>query len=116
MSNVEQEVELKDKQALALDDILRSQEKLDALFKEAKRYAIEIGEQKRRASNLNADIKATAEENFGISAVVFKGFVTAMEGDLTGAIARLTSQVDVLQMLKERLVKANGNADLELDD
>ena len=101
------DVEQKQAEVLALDDILRSKEKREALFSEAKRFALEIDEQKRKAKNLNEDIKAIAEDTFGIKAGTFKEFINAVNGNLEDVIQLLTSKVDVLEILKEQKQKKN---------
>lgn len=112
MNNFENndEIELKDAEVCALDDILRNKEKREALFSQAKRFATEIAEQKRRAKNLNEDIKAVAEDTFNIKAGTFKEFISAIDGDLEKVIQLLTSKIDVLEILNEQ---KQGQGDLE---
>lgn len=98
------EVELQDKEVLALDDLIRNPEKRAALFKEAKRFALELDEHARRGKNLNADIKVVAEEVFGVKAGTFKEFIGDVYS-LEKTIALLTAKLDVLEVLKEERQK-----------
>ena len=61
---------------IALDEIMISKEKREALVKELKRFSIELDQQKSRAKNLNEDIKSVAKETFGLSTKKFKELVS----------------------------------------
>jgi len=98
------EVELKDKEVLALDDLIRNPEKRQALFKEAKRFSTELEEHARRRKNLNSDIKVVAEEVFGIKAGTFKEFIGDVY-NIERTIELLTAKLDVLEVLKEERQK-----------
>ena len=88
---------------IALDEIMISKEKREALVKELKRFSIEIEQQKSRAKNLNEDIKAVAKETFGLSTKKFKELVSVVDsGDFDGVINTLTSTVDMLEVIKEQ--------------
>ena len=88
---------------IALDEIMISKEKREALVKEFKRFSIELEQQKSRAKNLNEDIKAVAKETFGLSTKKFKELVSVVDsGDFDGVINTLTSTVDMLEVIKEQ--------------
>ena len=88
---------------IALDEIMISKEKREALVKELKRFSIELEQQKSRAKNLNEDIKAVAKETFGLSTKKFKELVSVVDsGDFDGVINTLTSTVDMLEVIKEQ--------------
>lgn len=87
---------------IALDEIMISKEKREALIKELKRFSLEIDQQKSRAKNLNEDIKIVAKETFGLSTKKFKELVSVVDsGDFDGVINTLTSTVDMLEVIKE---------------
>ena len=86
---------------LALDDILRSKEKREALLKELKRFSKETELQKDRAKNLNDDIKAVAQDTFKLSVKKFKELMSAIDGDVDEVIQLLTSTVDTLEILNK---------------
>ena len=88
---------------IALDEIMISKEKREALVKELKRFSIELEQQKSRAKNLNEDIKSVAKETFGLSTKKFKELVSVVDsGDFDGVINTLTSTVDMLEVIKEQ--------------
>ena len=87
---------------IALDEIMISKEKREALVKELKRLSIELEQQKSRAKNLNEDLKIVAKETFGLSTKKFKELVSVIDsGDFDGVINTLTSTVDMLEVIKE---------------
>ena len=87
---------------IALDEIMISKEKREALVKELKRFSIDLEQQKSRAKNLNEDIKSVAKETFGLS-TKFKELVSVVDsGDFDGVINTLTSTVDMLEVIKEQ--------------
>ena len=88
---------------IALDEIMISKEKREALVKELKRFSIELEQQKSRAKNLNEDLKIVAKETFGLSTKKFKELVSVVDsGDFDGVINTLTSTVDMLEVIKEQ--------------
>ena len=87
---------------IALDEIMISKEKREALVKELKRFSIDLEQQKSRAKNLNEDLKIVAKETFGLSTKKFKELVSVVDsGDFDGVINTLTSTVDMLEVIKE---------------
>lgn len=91
----------KEKDTQALDDILTSKEKREALVFQIKRLAKDIELQKQRADGLREDIKASAE-NLGLSVAKLKSLISDYDsGNLTDIIQEKTSYVDVLEVVKE---------------
>lgn len=92
----------KESDAQALDDLLVSREKREALLFQIKRIAKDKELHKQRSKGLSEDIKATAKDNFKLSVKKFNELVDAFDsGQLDDKIALLTSTVDTLQVLKE---------------
>ena len=87
---------------IALDEILLSQDKTNALLFQLKRLDKDIELNKQRNDALREDIKASAE-NFNLSVKKFKELLTDLaSGELDSKIETLTSTVDVLTVLKEK--------------
>ena len=95
--------------ALAMDSILTSREKREALVFQIKRLAKDIELQKQRAEGLREDIKASAE-NLGLSVAKFKSLISDYDsGNLSDIIQEKTSYVDVLEVVKEITEKESVN-------
>lgn len=95
--------------ALAMDSILTSKEKREALVFQIKRLAKDIELQKQRAEGLREDIKASAE-NLGLSVAKFKSLISDYDsGNLTDIIKEKTSYVDVLEVVKELTDKESAS-------
>lgn len=105
----------KEKDTQAMDDILTSKEKREALVFQIKRLAKDIELQKQRAEGLREDIKASAE-NLGLSVAKFKSLISDYDsGNLTDIIQEKTSYVDVLEVVKE-LTQTTENVNDECDE
>lgn len=101
----------KEKDTQAMDDILLSKEKREALVFQIKRLAKDIELQKQRAEGLREDIKASAD-NLGLSVAKLKSLISDFDsGNLTDIIQEKTSYVDVLEVVKELTQKAADNND-----
>lgn len=99
----------KEKDTQAMDDILTSKEKREALVFQIKRLAKDMELQKQRAEGLREDIKASAE-NLGLSVAKFKSLISDYDsGNLTDIIQEKTSYVDVLEVVKEITEKESVN-------
>lgn len=99
----------KEKDTQALDSILVSKEKREALVFQIKRLAKDIELQKQRAEGLREDIKASAE-NLGLSVAKLKSLIADFDsGNLTDIIQEKTSYVDVLEFVKEITEKESVN-------
>lgn len=93
---------VKESDTQALDDLLLSKEKREALFKELKRFALEKDLHKQRGKVLSSDIKAVAKDTFGLSARKMNELISDYDsGKLDDRIAEKSSTVDVLQIMKE---------------
>lgn len=105
----------KEKDTQAMDDILTTKEKREALVFQIKRLAKDIELQKQRAEGLREDIKASAE-NLGLSVAKFKSLISDYDsGNLTDIIQEKTSYVDVLEVVKE-LTQTTENTSDECDE
>lgn len=92
------EVELKDSDTQALDDILRSPEKLKVLLSEVKRLSNDVDSHKERGKLISDEIKDVAKENFKLSTKKFNELIADWNsGKLEDRIANKTSTVDVLE-------------------
>lgn len=105
MSDVEKKVGRPEKSIsdrIALDEILLSQDKTNALLFQLKRLDKDLELNKQRTKALAEDLKASAE-NFGLSVKKFKELLADLGGgELEAKIQTLTSTVDVLTVLKEK--------------
>ena len=87
---------------IALDEIMLSQEKTQALVSEVKRLALDVTAHKTRGDIITDDIKATAE-NLGITNSKLNELIKIYNKDLEGALDEMSSTVDVLEVIKESL-------------
>ena len=85
---------------IALDEIMLSQEKREALVSSVKRLALDVTAHKTRGDIISDDIKAVAE-NLGITNSKLNQFIKAYNDDLEGVLAEMSSTVDVLEILNE---------------
>lgn len=99
---------VKEADVLAMDDILRSPEKVEALITSLKQHALETEQHKRRGKNLSEDITAIAKDTFGLSKRKYTELMNALDGNVDDVIAMLTSTVDTLQYLKEKKEAKEG--------
>lgn len=101
----------KEKDTQAMDDLLTSKEKREALVFQIKRLAKDVELQKQRAEGLREDIKASAE-NLGLSVAKFKSLISDYDsGNLTDIIQEKTSYVDVLEVVKELTQTTENTSD-----
>lgn len=93
----------RDKEAQALDDLLRSPKQVESFVFQVKRLADDVAMQKARQDDLNEDIKSSAEF-FQLSSSTFKTFINAVDkGNLDKLIDKGTSVVDAMTILKEKV-------------
>ena len=86
---------------IAMDEILISKEKREALVSQLKRLSSDKEMQKLRADSLREDVKATAE-NFNLSTAKFNSLISDYNsGELQVLIDERTSYVDMLTVIKE---------------
>ena len=85
---------------IALDEIMLSQEKTQALVSEVKRLALDVTAHKTRGDIITDDIKATAE-NLGITNSELNELIKIYNKDLEGTLGEMLSTVDILEVIKE---------------
>ena len=84
----------------ALNEIMLSQEKREALVSQVKRLALDVTAHKTRGDIISDDIKAVAE-NLGISNSKLNELIKIYNKDLEGALNEMSSTVDILEVIKE---------------
>ena len=85
---------------IALDEIMLSQEKTQALVSEVKRLALDVTAHKTRGDIITDDIKAVAE-SLGITNSKLNELIKVYNKDLEGTLGEMSSTVDILQTIKE---------------
>ena len=84
----------------ALNEIMLSQEKREALVSSVKRLANDVTAHKTKGDIVSDDIKSTAE-NLGITNSKLNELIKIYNKDLEGALGEMSSTVDVLEVLLE---------------
>ena len=84
----------------ALDELLLSQEKREALVSSVKRLANDATALKSKQDIYKDDVSATAEV-LGIPSAKLNQFIKAYNDDLENVLGELSSTVDVLEILNE---------------
>ena len=84
----------------ALDEIMLSIEKTQALVSSVKRLALDVTAHKTRGDIITDDIKAVAE-NLGITNSKLNELIKIYNKDLEGALGEMSSTLDVLEILNE---------------
>ena len=85
---------------VALDEIMLSQEKTQALVSQVKRLALDVTAHKTKGDIIIDDIKIVAE-NLGITSAKLNQFIKAYNDDLDSVLGEMSSTVDVLEILNE---------------
>ena len=85
---------------IALDELLLSQEKTQALVSEVKRLALDVTAHKTRGDIITDDIKAVAE-NLGITSTKLNELIKIYNKDLEGIVDEMSSTLDILEVIKE---------------
>ena len=85
---------------VALDDIMLSQEKTQALVSEVKRLANDATALKSKQDIYKDDVSGTAEA-LGITSAKLNQFIKAYNDDLENVLGEMSSTVDVLEILNE---------------
>ena len=91
----------------ALDEIMLSQEKTQALVSEVKRLALDVFTHKTKGDIISDDIKAVAE-NLGITSTKLNELIKVYNKDLEGALCEMSSTVDVLEIIKDSIDNGSG--------
>ena len=85
---------------IAIDEILLSQDKTQALVSEVKRLALDVFTHKTKGDIITDDIKAVAE-NLGITSTKLNELIKVYNKDLEGIVDEMSSTVDILEVIKE---------------
>ena len=85
---------------IALDELLLSQEKREALVSSVKRLANDVTAHKTKGDIVSDDIKAVAE-NLGITSTKLNELIKIYNKDLEGALGEMGSTLDILEVIKE---------------
>ena len=85
---------------IAIDEILLSQDKTQALVSEVKRLALDVFTHKTKGDIISDDIKAVAE-NLGITSTKLNELIKVYNKDLEGALGEMSSTLDILEVIKE---------------
>lgn len=85
---------------IALDEIMLSQEKTQALVSEVKRLALDTASHKTKGDIITDDIKTVAE-SLGITSTKLNELIKIYNKDLEGVVGEMTSTIDVLEVIKE---------------
>ena len=85
---------------IAIDEILLSQDKTQALVSEVKRLALDVFTHKTRGDIITDNIKAVAE-NLGITSTKLNELIKVYNKDLEGALCEMSSTLDILEVIKE---------------
>ena len=87
---------------VALDEIMLSQEKTQALVSQVKRLANDVTAHKTKGDIITDDIKTVAE-SLGITSTKLNELIKIYNKDLEGVVGEMTSTIDVLQTIKESI-------------
>ena len=91
----------------ALNEIMLSQEKTQALVSEVKRLALDVFTHKTKGDIITDDIKATAE-NLGITNSKLNELIKIYNKDLEGIVDEMSSTLDVLEIIKDSIDNGSG--------
>ncbi len=84
----------------ALNEIMLSHEKREALVSSVKRLANDVTAHKTKGDIITDDIKATAE-SLGITNSKLNELIKIYNKDLEGTLGEMSSTVDILEVIKE---------------
>ena len=87
---------------VALDELLLSQEKCEALVSSVKRLANDATALKSKQDVYKDDVSATAEA-LGIPSAKLNQFIKAYNDDLESVLGELASTVDILEVIKDSI-------------
>ena len=87
---------------IAIDEIMLSQEKREALVSQVKRLALDVTAHKTRGDIITDDIKTVAE-NLGITNSKLNELIKIYNQDLEGALGEMSSTVDILEVIKDSI-------------
>ena len=84
----------------ALNEIMLSSQKTQALVSQVKRLALDVFTHKTKGDIITDDIKAVAE-SLGITSTKLNELIKVYNKDLEGIVDEMSSTVDILQTIKE---------------
>ena len=87
---------------IALDELLLSQEKREALVSSVKRLANDATALKSKQDIYKDDVSATAEA-LGIPSAKLNQFIKAYNDDLENVLGEMSSTVDILEVIKDNI-------------
>ena len=87
---------------VALDELLLSQEKREALVSSVKRLANDATALKSKQDIYKDDVSATAEA-LGIPSAKLNQFIKAYNDDLENVLGEMSSTVDILGVIKDSI-------------
>ena len=85
---------------IAIDEILLSQDKTQALVSEVKRLALDVFTHKTKGDIITDDIKSVAE-SLGITSTKLNELIKVYNGNLEGIVGEMSSTLDILEVIKE---------------
>ena len=85
---------------IAIDEILLSQGKTQALVSEVKRLALDVFTHKTKGDIITDDIKIVAE-SLGITSTKLNELIKIYNKDLEGVVGEMSSTVNLLEVLKD---------------
>ena len=85
---------------IAIDEILLSQDKTQALVSEVKRLALDVFTHKTKGDIITDDIKIVAE-SLGITSTKLNELIKIYNKDLEGVVGEMSSTVNLLEVLKD---------------
>ena len=85
---------------IAIDEILLSQDKTQALVSEVKRLALDVFTHKTKGDIITDDIKAVAEA-LGITSTKLNELIKVYNKDIECALGEMSSTLDILEVIKE---------------
>ena len=85
---------------IALDEIMLSHEKREALVSSVKRLALDVFTHKTKGDIITDDIKAVAE-SLGITNSKLNELIKVYNGNLEGTLSEMSSTLDILEVIKE---------------
>ena len=86
----------------ALNEIMLSQDKTQALVSEVKRLALDVFTHKTKGDIITDDIKAVAEAT-GITSTKLNELIKVYNKDIEGALGEMSSTVDILEIIKDSI-------------
>ena len=87
---------------IAIDEIMLSQDKTQALVSEVKRLALDVFTHKTKGDIISDNIKAVAE-SLGITNSKLNELIKVYNKDLEGIVGEMGSTLDILEVIKDSI-------------